>query len=140
MTHSEVCSHLEKANYIIGVESMLGADALILNRFRKALRTNVNIISGKRSATIQSASHLLAAIADYYYNESFNSIDNKDNRGLITNIINTLKDATNRPITSRLGITAPRPSFDETESSDTLEENKLILAYLTKKLSHLSIT
>lgn len=80
MPHSEVCSHLEKANYIIGVESMLGEDALILNRFRKALRTNVNIISGKRSATIQSASYLLAAIADYYYNESSNAGDNKDNR------------------------------------------------------------
>lgn len=119
---------------------MLGEDALLSDRFRKALRTNVNIIFGKRFATIQSVSHLLAAIADYYYNESSTAVDNKDNRELITNIINTLKDATNRTITSRLGITAPRPSFNETESSGTLEENKLILAYLAKKLAHLTIT
>ena len=148
MKHSEICSHLEKAHYIIGVESMLGKDALLSDRFHMALHPDVNIISGKRSATIQSVSQLLATIAsyyykefaNYYYKEFANASDDNDNRELITNIINTLKDAANRSITSRLGIHTPRPVFNDTMSSSTLEENKLILAYLAKKLTHLTIT
>lgn len=139
MPHEEICAQLGKARYIIGVECMMGQEALQSETFRTALQPDVTIIPGHRSATIQCVSQLLTAIAEFYLGKYANADDTKSHRETIMQVINTLKEAANRAVTSRLGINAPLPSFEETMTGGTLAEHQSMLNYLAKKLAHLSI-
>lgn len=139
MTHEEICAQLEKARYIIGVECMLGQDSLLSEEFRNAVQPDAKLIPGHRSATIQCVSQLLAAIAEFYL-AKFDGASNTDsNREILKQVISTLKEAANRAVTSRLGTNAPLPAFEEDLTAGTLAEHQSILAYLAKKLAHLSI-
>ena len=139
MPHNEICAELNKARYIIGVECMLGQEALLSEEFRDAVQPDTKIIPGHRSATIQCVSQLLAAIAEFYLAKFDGASDTKGNREILKQVINTLKDAANRAVTSRLGANAPLPTFEETLSDGSLAEHKSMLAYLAQKLAHLSI-
>ena len=138
MPHAEVCAQLKKAHYIIGVECMLGQGALLSEEFRNAVQPDAKIIPGHRSATIQCVSQLLTAIAEFYLAKFNGANDTESNREILKQVINTLKEAANRAVTSRLGTNAPLPTFEETLSDGTLAEHQSMLTYLAQKLAHLS--
>ena len=138
MPHAEVCAQLKKAHYIIGVECMLGQGALLSEEFRNAVQPDAKIIPGHRSATIQCVSQLLASIAEFYLARFDGASDTESNREILKQVINTLKEAANRAVTSRLGTNAPLPSFEETLYDGSLAEHQSMLTYLAQKLAHLS--
>ena len=117
---------------------MLGKEALQAEKFHPALQPDVTIIPGHRSATIQCVSQLLAAIAEFYLEGFADTDDTKSNREILKQVINTLREAANRAVTSRLGTNAPLPALAEDFAADTLAEQRLMLSYLGKKLAHLS--
>ena len=137
MPVDEVCAKLSQAHYIIGVACMLGKEALLSEKFRHALQPNVKIIPGQRSATIQCAGKLLTAIADFYLANWAAADDTKDNQQELLHVINALKSAASRAVTSRLGTSAPLPAFEKNIAARPLAEQQSVLAYLAKKLAHL---
>ena len=139
MPPAEVCALLKNAHYIIGVECMLGQEALQSEKFRHALQPDVKIIPGHRSATIQCVSQLLTAIAEFYLAKFDGASDTESNREIIKQVITTLKEAANRAVTSRLGTNAPLPAFEEDLTAGTMAEHQSMLTYLAQKLAHLSI-
>lgn len=139
MPHEEICAQLGKARYIIGVECMLGQDALLSEEFLNAVQPDAKIIPGHRSATIQCVSQLLAAIAEFYLAKFDGASDTESNREILKQVINTLKEAANRAVTSRLGTNAPLTAFEEILSDGNLAEHQSMLTYLAQKLAHLSV-
>ena len=67
MAEHLVIDKLKQAKYIIGVDVFVGKNILQAGVYGKYLRDDINIISGRRTASVKSANKLLAAIADYYY-------------------------------------------------------------------------
>ncbi|MBO6305178.1 MAG: hypothetical protein J6M62_08910 [Selenomonadaceae bacterium] len=65
---------LSRAEYIIGVDRILGTQALFSERFRGLLRDDVKIIAGRRAASAVSAGNLLVGIARYYEKEMKNEL------------------------------------------------------------------
>lgn len=66
---------LSRAEYIIGVDNILGTQALFSERFRGLLRDNVKIIAGRRAVSAVSAGNLLVGIACYYETEMNNELN-----------------------------------------------------------------
>lgn len=67
MPPSDLQRALKNARYIIGVDVFAGEAVLKSASYRKYLRPDVKIISGRRTASVASANRLLAAISDNYY-------------------------------------------------------------------------
>lgn len=66
---------LSRAEYIIGVDNILGTQALFSERFRGLLRDDVKIIAGRRAVSAVSAGNLLVGIAYYYETEMNNELN-----------------------------------------------------------------
>lgn len=66
---------LNRAEYIIGVDNILGTQALFSERFRELLKDNVKIIAGRRAVSAESAGNLLVGIACYYETEMHNELN-----------------------------------------------------------------
>lgn len=67
MPPSDLQRALQNARYIIGVDVFAGKEVLQSDSYRRYLRPDVKIISGRRTASVASANRLLAAISDNYY-------------------------------------------------------------------------
>jgi len=66
---------LSRAEYIVGIDNILGTQALFSERFRGMLRADVKIIAGRRAVSAVSAGNLLVGIACYYETEMNNELN-----------------------------------------------------------------
>ena len=141
MIEEEIQNELREAKYIIGVDCLVGDKMLFSDKYRQFLRDDVQIIAGKRAASVQSASKLLAAIAKFYY-ETF-SLTRKiktDATSSISHIIQMLKSASSQALTSQVGVVNSKlqPSDDSIDKNLSLDEQLIMLEYLQNKFLQLS--
>ena len=160
MSDDTVHKLLKEANYIIGVDCLMGDKMLFSDKYLASLQKNVNIIAGKRAASVSSASHFIFAIADFYYNHLIkerNTIIKKisevDNASIYTQlvslssqinrIINFLRYAANQAITNQIGLTSNLIYSDDNKEPALIDINYLneqlnILKYLCHKMQRFS--
>ncbi|MBR1397797.1 MAG: hypothetical protein IJ563_09735 [Selenomonadaceae bacterium] len=149
MPNDIVHNLLREANYIIGVDCLMGDKMLFSDKYLPSLQKNVNIIAGKRAASVSSASHFISAIADFYYNhlikernaitKKISKVDSTAIYEQITNlsaqinrIINFLRYAANQAITNQIGLTS-----NLTDNRDSNELPLIDMDYLNEQLNML---
>jgi len=126
MSNMDVCERLKKARYIIGVDRLV--ESVLKETYRQCLRSDVQIIEGKRAASVASASKLLAGIAQFYHDE----LAAEKNPHMGERIIQILKSASAKAIIGQIG--GQKPIESETSISDNnIDEQLSVLKYLQEK-------
>lgn len=154
MSFEEVCAALTSARYIIGVDCLVGEKMLFSETYRECLRPDVKIIAGKRVASIQSASKLLAGVAGFYYEALLEEknflIDNRSEQlapllHKICKTIKMLRNAVNQVVTGQVDITGNRNfseeftvNADSNEVLESIDEQLQVLFYIMQKIERLS--
>lgn len=154
---AELQEKLRKARYIIGVEAFTGAAVLQSEKYKPYLRPDVKIISGQRTASVASASHLLWALSGYYYlyyalsltmltthippNASLNLLS-QNLQKVITGLQQSVLQTVTSQITGSQRQTIEQQHEMETESSTTasaatIKKQLEQLAFLTRKIARL---
>ena len=162
MSDNTVHSLLKEANYIIGVDCLMGDKMLFSDKYLPSLQENVNIIAGKRAASVSSASHFISAIADFYYNhlikerdtiiKKISEVDNADSYTQLMNlssqinrIIQFLRYATNQAVTNQIGLSSNIVDRQDRNESSLIDMNYIneqlnLLKYLCNKIQQFSPT
>lgn len=154
---AELQEKLRKARYIIGVEAFTGAAVLQSEKYKPYLRPDVKIISGQRTASVASASHLLWALSGYYYlyyalsltmltththpNASLNLLS-QNLQKVITGLQQSVLQTVTSQITGSQRQTIEQQHEMETESSTTasaatIKKQLEQLDFLTRKIARL---
>lgn len=66
MPEQEVCGKLRQANFIIGVDKLVGPSVLLSSRYRDCVKPGAVIVGAKRVASIQSACALIQWVAVHF--------------------------------------------------------------------------
>ena len=136
MNPAEVLRRLKRANYIIGIECLTGEQMLLSKKYRDCLRPDVKIISGKRAASVSSASKLLAGIAQFYLAELAGEKNKYDEQTLTgEKIIKILKNASVKAVIGQIG--GNSSAEENFGGNETFEEQLSVLNYLREKFLRL---
>lgn len=136
MPHEEILKRLQKADYIIGIECLTGEQMLLSKKYRPYLKANVIIISGKRAASVSSASKLLAAIAEFYQVELLTEKNSRDSIKIGEKIIRILKNASAKAVIGQIG-GASHFADNLTDNLTDIDEQISVLKYLHEKFLRL---
>jgi archaellum component FlaC len=70
MSRPEVIEKLQQANYIIGIENLVGAKGVLKTEYKEFLKTDVTIISAQRIPTLEAASQLRVCFSSFKHRET----------------------------------------------------------------------
>lgn len=164
MPFSKVAANLKKAEYIIGVDRFLGADALFSSRYKKYLKKDVHIIAGKRTASVYSSCAFLHALSLFFYGQAQKNYEKLLHQNKITadnvssmkalavkidNIMSIIRTASVQIVANQIDLSAKKAQshmplgnyknndMDFEFLTRTVEKLLLTFAILNKKLEHL---
>ena len=133
MPAAEVHSRLHRAEYIIGVDRLL--EHVLLKTYRADLRPDVEIIAGKRAASLNSAGKLLAGIAEFYRIALAEEKNPRVALDVGKRILKILKNASAKALIGQIG--GNSSTTENFGGNATLDEQLSMMDYLREKFLRL---